>query len=83
MKTLPSDFTLLHDMYSDEYFPRHLVDKIADAIKEVARFLESGPHPKKEIQARLDQMTDRINDLETEFDEHESELVWSAISLVT
>ena len=74
MKKLPTDFPILKDMYSDEYFPRHLVDKIADAIKEVALFLESGPHPTDEIQTRLDQMTDRINELEEEFEDNESEL---------
>lgn len=74
MRKLPVDFPFLNDMYSDEYFPRALVDKLADVIKEVASYLEAGPHSHEEVQAKLDRMTEKINELEKEFDENESEL---------
>jgi len=78
MKKLPADFPILHDMYSDEYFPKNLVDKVAAAIREVIIFLETGPHSKDEVQAKLDQMTEEINRLQGEFEENESELETAA-----
>jgi hypothetical protein len=71
---LDANFTYLNHMYMDEYYPRFLVDKVKDQIVEVVRFLESGPHSKEEIQDKLDKMTMGINDLQEEFEEHESEL---------
>jgi hypothetical protein len=73
-KKLPSDFEWLSDMYEDDYFPDHLVDKIKASIQEVASFLESGTHSTEAIQQKLDAMTIRINELQEEFEAADSEL---------
>ncbi|RXK62019.1 hypothetical protein ESA94_03105 [Lacibacter luteus] len=73
-KKLPGDFEYLKDMYADEYFPNFLVDKVKELIKSVVLFIEEGDHSNEEIQASLDKMTLGINQLEEEFDEHDSEI---------
>lgn len=74
MKTLPADFPFLPEMYADSYFPKALVDKVRDAIREVAVFIGEGTHTREEIQSELDRMTEAINDLQAEFDDQESEI---------
>ena len=73
-KKLPADFAYLKDMYSSDYFPDRLVDKVRDAIKELVIYLESGTHTKPEIQAQLDKMTGRINELQDDFMANGSEI---------
>lgn len=73
-KKLPNDFEYLKEMYEDDYFPNFLVDKIRDLIKNTVSFIEEGGHSKAEIQSSFDQMTLGINELETEFEENESEI---------
>ena len=69
MKRLNSDFVYLEDMYNDDYYPKFLVDKVKSCIAEVVEFLE-----KEEYQEKLDEMTEKINDLQEEFDENDSEI---------
>lgn len=64
----------LTSMYADSYYPKHLVDQIKAFIEQVVEYLEQGPHAEEEIQAKLDQMTLAINDLQDEFYEQNSEL---------
>lgn len=64
----------LADMYKDEYFPDFLIDKIKDLIVDVVQYLESGEHSIKDIQAKFDDMTEGINDLQEEFEENDSEI---------
>ncbi|OWP62013.1 hypothetical protein CDA63_16420 [Hymenobacter amundsenii] len=71
---LPKDFPYLADMYQDDYFPEFLVDKIKAAIEEVVGLLEQGKFSETEIQVVLDQMTSKINDLQEEFEENDSEI---------
>ncbi|OBR65662.1 hypothetical protein A7K91_13865 [Paenibacillus oryzae] len=71
---LDADFIYLEDMYNDGYFPDLLVDKVKERIMEVVRFLESGSHSNEAIQNELDKMTIAINDLQEEFEEHDSEI---------
>lgn len=73
-KKLPEDFEYLQDMYADSYFPDFLVDKIREAIKETVAFIESGNHSIEDIQASLDKSVLKINELEDEFNENESEI---------
>jgi methyl-accepting chemotaxis protein len=73
-KKLPADFEYLPDMYSDQYFPNFLVDKITDLIKGMVVFIEEGDHSTEEIQGALDQMTSSINELQKEFEENDSEI---------
>ena len=49
----------VYDMRDDDYYPQHLVQKVADPQK---------------IQARADEVTKNINTLEDEFDEADSEI---------
>lgn len=73
-KKFPEDFKYLPEMYEDEYFPNFLVDKIKDTIKETVKFIEEGNHTTDEIQESFDQMILKINDLQEEFDENDSEI---------
>lgn len=73
-KKLPEDFEYLKEMYADSYYPTFLVDKLKSTIKEVVAFIERGNHNIEEIQAALDQMTLKINELSEEFEENESEI---------
>lgn len=68
------DYMLLADMYDDEYYPKSSVDKVAALIRQLITFLEQGGHTTEQIQAKLDQMTMGINDLEEEFEQNDSEI---------
>ena len=74
MKTLPPDFPYVPEMYDDGYFPNPLVDKVRDAIQEAVAFIEEGHHTTDEIQAAFDRMTEKIDGLQSEFEEAGSEL---------
>ncbi|MBN9299604.1 MAG: hypothetical protein J0I41_21565 [Filimonas sp.] len=74
VKKLPADFVYLEDMYSDEYFPKFLVDKIKEILQSVVSFLEQGNTDTDLIQAQFDNAVLKINDLQDEFYEHDSEL---------
>jgi hypothetical protein len=73
-KKLPDDFNYLPDMYNDQYFPNFLVDKVKEAIIEAVVFIEKGGHTTAQIQDAFDQMTLKINGLEDEFEENDSEI---------
>ena len=74
MKKFDKNYVLLEDMVSDDYYPKFLVDKVKDLIIPVIDLLENGEENKTVIQKALDTMTLAINDLQEEFDEHDSEL---------
>ena len=71
---LDADFPYLQDMYNDSYYPPFLVDKVKEQIQKMVQFLESGSFSNEVIQDELDKMTIAINDLEEEFDGHDSEI---------
>jgi uncharacterized protein (UPF0305 family) len=73
-KKLPEDFEYLPEMYSDEYFPNFLVDKLKHIIKQTVSFIEDGTHSISEVQDSLDQMTQKINDLQDDFENNDSEI---------
>jgi len=73
-KKLPADFAYLKDMYASDYFPDRSVDKVRDVIKELVLYLENGTHSKAEIQAQLDKMTGKINELQDDFFANGSEI---------
>ncbi|MBU2708351.1 hypothetical protein KCM76_20330 [Zooshikella marina] len=66
---------LLTDMYSDEYFPNHLVDKVKSILLTACKEIES-QKPKKleELYTITCQATELINDLQGEFEESDSEI---------
>ncbi len=71
---LPADFAYLPEMYADKYYPKLLVDKLRAALQETVHFIEEGNHSTTEIQASLDQTILKTNELQAEFEEHDSEL---------
>ena len=73
-KKLPEDFKYLPEMYDDSYFPDFLVDKIRDVIEIAVKFIEDGNHTTIEIQDSFDQMVLKINGLQEEFEENDSEI---------
>ena len=73
-----TDYRLLEDMYDDGYFPDFLVDKVRDQVQAVIRFLEAGERDLEKIQDKFDEMTEAINDLQEEFEEHDSEIETAA-----
>ena len=74
-KKLNEDFVYLKEMYDDDYYPKFLVDKVKDCIVELVHFLEKKEYSTlDEVQEKLDEMTIKINDLEEEFDENDSEI---------
>lgn len=77
-KKLPEDFAYLPEMYYDTYFPKFLVDKLKEVIKEVVTFIENGNHSGNEIQEAFDQMVFKINNLQDDFFENGSEIETAA-----
>jgi len=71
---LPHDFAYLKDMYQDDHFPNFLVDKLKNIIKECVIYIEEEGHTNQEIQAELDRVVRKINDLQEEFEENDSEI---------
>lgn len=74
MKEFDKAYKLLDRMYRDGYFPDFLVDKVKALVWDVIAFLETGEQDTEKIQAKFDAMTLAINDLEEEFEAHDSEL---------
>lgn len=74
MKKFDETYVLLKNMVNDSYYPSFLVEKIKALIIPIIRLLENGETNKAIIQSKLDEMTLAINDLQDEFDEHNSEI---------
>ncbi|MBG8554169.1 DUF5713 family protein [Hymenobacter guriensis] len=71
---LPADFQFLPEMYEDDYFPAKQVDKVKAAIQKVVVYLEKDSTDPDKVQDKLDQMTSKINELQEDFEEHDSEI---------
>ena len=71
---LPTDFAFLPEMYEDDYFPNEQVDKVKAAIQQVVAYLEKGGFTTEKVQQQLDKMTAKINDLQDDFFDHDSEI---------
>ena len=74
MKTFDPNYKLLDEMYQDDYYPAFLVDKVKDELQKVIDLLESGETDTEAVQETLDEAVSGINDLQEEFDEHDSEI---------
>ena len=74
MKKFDENYKLLEEMYSDDYFPDFLVDKVKALIIKVIELLETGERDTGKIQKAFDKMTRSINKLEKEFEKNDSEL---------
>lgn len=67
--------TFLEDMYSDDYFPNFLVDKIKNILMDLCKEIEAkAPSTNEALYVLTHAATEKINDLEQEFEENESEL---------
>ncbi len=65
----------LEDMYNDGYFPNFLVDKIKGILLDLCIQIEAkSPKSNEELYKLSHAATERINKLEDEFEENESEL---------
>lgn len=74
MKKFDQNYKLLSYMYTDEYYPQPLVDRIKSLIENIIKFLETGQTDIDEIQREFDQMTLGINDLAEEIYAQDSEI---------
>ena len=74
MKAFDPNYKLLDEMYQDNYYPAFLVDKVKDELQKVIDLLESGETDTEVVQETLDEAVCGINDLQEEFDEHDSEI---------
>ncbi|WP_227008411.1 DUF5713 family protein [Pseudoalteromonas luteoviolacea] len=72
-------YTFLSEMYEDDYFPNFLVDKIKAILVELCESIESqNPTSSSELLSLTHASTERINELEEEFEENDSELETAA-----
>ena len=74
MKAFDPNYKLLDEIYQDDYYPAFLVDKVKDELQKVIDLLESGETNTDAVQETLDEAVCDINDLQEEFDEHDSEI---------
>ena len=74
MKAFDPDYSLLDEMYQDEYYPDFLVDRVKEELHKVIGLLESGETDIEAVQETLDEAVCGINDLQEEFDENDSEI---------
>ena len=74
MKAFDPNYKLLDEMYQDDYYPAFLVDKVKYELQKVIDLLEGGETDPDVVQETLDEAVSGINDLEEEFDEHDSEI---------
>ena len=74
MKKFDENYVLVKDMVDDDYYPKFLVEKIRNLMIPVIALLENGETDVSAIQAKLDEMTCAINDLQEEFDKNDSEI---------
>lgn len=66
---------LLNGMYRDGYFPNQLVDKVRAILLDACREIESkNPANHQELYDITCRATERINDLQDEFEENNSEI---------
>ena len=65
----------LEDMYNDGYFPDFLVDKIKKILTDLCEEIEAqAPSTNEELYVLTHTATEKINDLEEEFESNDSEL---------
>ncbi|MBO9202017.1 MULTISPECIES: DUF5713 family protein [Niastella] len=72
-------YSFLEDMYVDDFYPNHLVDKCRDILIELCFDIER-THPKDldELYALTHAATDKFNHMHDEFYENNSEIETTA-----
>ncbi|WP_426094846.1 DUF5713 family protein [Flavobacterium sp. DSR2-3-3] len=69
------NYAYLKDMYADSYFPKFLVDKVKTILTELCIDIEkTSPKNLEELYKLTHTATIKINDLQNEFFEHNSEI---------
>jgi uncharacterized protein YydD (DUF2326 family) len=69
----------LNDMYEDDYFPEFMVDKIKDILINVCIEIESkSPNSDESLFLITHAAVEKINDLQEEFAENDSEIETAA-----
>ena len=69
------NYAYLKDMYADSYFPKFLVDKVKTILIELCIDIEkTSPKNLDELYKLTHTATIKINDLQNEFFEHNSEI---------
>ena len=69
------NYDFLTDMYIDDYFPNHLVDKIKQILLNLSEKIEQQkPEDLEQLYMLTQESTEQINDLQSEFDEAHSEI---------
>ena len=72
-------YNYLDEMYQDNYFPDHLVDKCKDVlIRMCEKIEETNPKTLDELYVITHASTEEFNDLEEEFNENDSEIETAA-----
>lgn len=67
--------SFLQDMYRDQYFPNHLVEKGELILRELCAQLEAdAPKSLEALYVVTQAATERFNDLDEEFNEADSEI---------
>ena len=70
-----ADHSFLHEMYSDDYFPNHLVKKGEQILRDLCAQLETDPPRSLESLYELTHAaTEKFNDLDEDFNEADSEI---------
>ncbi len=69
------DYSFLECMYQDSYFPEFLVDKCKDILLQLCLEIESNkPNNLEELYKLTHSSTNKLNDLQNEFFENDSEI---------
>ncbi|CCN72760.1 DUF5713 family protein [Vibrio nigripulchritudo] len=69
------EYEFLKGMYRDQYYPNFLVDKGKDILINLCTNIESqSPKTKEEVLKLTHQATDKFNDLQEAFWQHDSEI---------
>lgn len=77
------NYEFLKGMYSDEYFPKFLVDKTKSILVDLCAQIESdSPKTLEELYTLTHSATNKINDLQPEFEQNDSELETAAREVI-
>lgn len=69
-----NDENILALMYEDNYYPDFLVDKLKDEVLNVVEYLENEIYDEDELLLVFGEMTENMNSLKSDFQEHDSDL---------
>lgn len=71
--------SFLDEMYADSYFPDFLVDKVQEVLVELCYNIEQkSPKSLEELYELTHYSTEKINDLQDDFDDNDSEIETAA-----